>query len=158
MESSSKSFWIKVVDAELFAEEELSDLLLEMLPPDELEVFIIEHYSELGDCLMTSPIFRNAAKLDDKVYKTLRETKRQWWLVQETGSREQISMAFVKREASQAGCLGFLKLDQLTCLPILQGRLDKATTLKEHFSFVEPQERAFFVKAVPGLKALLEAL
>ncbi len=151
MEALNDAFWSKVFDSELDSQIALEATLKNALPPNEVDAFIIEHAKELGGCIITSTVFRDQAKIDEKTY---------CWLLKDRRKGFEILVNMMERnpqpgDLSQIGSPKDLELEQLRKLLVLQGRMESSMSLEEHFELVSSREREVFVTTMPKLRDYL---
>jgi len=151
LKETTDEFWSRVLDSELKSQVELEQVLKSALPPHEVETFIIEHYKDLGDCLISSTIFRDNAKIDEKTYKSLLANRRK-------GLEVMSNMVRGKSQPGnllQIGSSRDLEPEQLRLLFVLQGRMESSMTLEKHFELISKTERDFFINGSPKLREYL---
>ena len=148
---TTAEFWSRVFDSELESQVELEQVLKTALPPHEVEAFIIEHYKDLGDCLISSTIFRDTAKIDGKTYKSLLANRRKGLEVISNMVRGRPQPGSLQ----QIGSSKDLDPEQLRLLFVLQGRMESNMPLERHFERVSQTERDFFINDSPKLREYL---
>ena len=153
----SDDFWKKVIDYEIAAERELSDMLQNVLPPDQQDNFLIEHSKELGVCILTSRMFSDQAKLDRKTIEMLLQIRKDSFVFQANAIRGK-PVPPGKFLALQRAFIASLTPDQFGVLLVLTGRKDSDTSLEEHMSSrISKEERVHLVEAIPALKKYVKA-
>lgn len=148
---TTDEFWSRVFDSEIESQVELEQVLKSALPPHEVEAFIIEHYKDLGDCLISSSIFRDTAKIDGKTYKSLVANRRKGLEVISNMVRGRPQPGSLQ----QIGSSRDLDPEQLRLLFVLQGRMESDMPLEKHFELVSQKERDFFINDSPKLREYL---
>ena len=148
---TTDDFWSRVFDSELESQIELEQVLKTALPPHEVEAFIIEHYKDLGDCLISSTIFRDTAKIEGKTYKSLVANRRKGLEVISNMVRGKPQPGSLQ----QIGSSKELDPEQLRLLFVLQGRMESDMPLEKHFELVSKPERDFFIRDSPKLREYL---
>ena len=147
--SSPDEFWKKVFQAELDAEAVLGDMLSNVFPPHEMERFLVEHSRELGDCILTSTIFRDAASLESKQYASFQELKEKSFrfvLKSMTKTVDPSDRPSIKEFAIE------LRPDQFRTFLVMVGRMDSDETLDDFFARIPSQDRTRFLEAFPALR------
>ena len=148
---TTDEFWSRVFDSELESQVELEQVLKTALPPHEVEAFIIEHYKDLGDCLISSTIFRDTAKIDGKTYKSLVANRRKGLEVISNMVRGKPQPGSLQ----QIGSSKELDPEQLRLLFVLQGRMESNMPLERPFEIVSQTERDFFINGSPKRREYL---
>jgi len=150
---TTDEFWSRVFDSELDSQVELEHVLTSAMPPHEVEAFMIEHYKDLGDCLISSTIFRDKAKIDGKTYKSLVANRRKGLEVMSNMVRGKSQPGSLQ----QIGSSRELDPEQLRLLFVLQGRMESDMSLEKHFEIVSQSERDWFINGSPKLREYLMA-
>lgn len=148
----SDEFWAKVFDAEITAEKDLGEMLQSVLPPNELDNFLVEHAKELGTSILTSPIFRDRASLDSKQYDALVRVKKDHFAITvRIGSEKSVLPA--RLQAMRREFVLPLTAEQFGVYMELTGRKDPSISLEEHMtSRIDATQRGYLIDAIPGLR------
>lgn len=148
---TADEFWSRVIDSELESQIELEEVLVSTLPPHEVDAFVIEHYKDLGEWVISSTIFRDKAKIDGATYKSLVASRRKGLEVVSNMVRGKPQPGSLQEVGSSRG----LDPEQLRLLFVLQGRMESNMSLEEHFELVSQTEREWFVSRSPKLRDFL---
>jgi hypothetical protein len=144
------ALWKKVFEAEVKAEDDICSVLLSALPPDELEIYIRDHISDLSECLMTSKAFFELAEVDKEARDKLREIRLKYLglkskAIGKTHTDQSFESLFSLAEES----LGLIEPEAFRLALVMSGQVKSADTLEMYFASVEPDAAKRLVKANP---------
>jgi hypothetical protein len=152
LKASSDEFWKKVFDSEITAEKDLCEMLQSVFSPDEQDSFLIDHGRELSTSILTSPMFRDKAKLDTKQYDSLVKAQRDHFAFKVQASSGKPIPQVRIRSVGRAFVTP-LTPEQFGVWIELTGRKDPSISLEEHLtSRVDATERGYLIEAMPELR------
>jgi hypothetical protein len=144
------ALWKKVFEAEVKAEDDICSVLLSALSPDELDIYIRDHISDLSECLITSKAFCELAQVDKEACEKLREIRLKYLgLKSKSIGKTHTDQSFEALFSLAEETLGLIEPEAFRLALFMSGQIKSSETLEMYFATLDPVAAKRLVKANP---------